>query len=766
MILGPFLALALAIGLGAQGERQPISEEDATALSITTSGSGSSRTVRVQISDTLTASEHDLPLPGVTHLRVPRGVVRLSCTRADQWCHDLTVDLSDGPRHVEVRVRPGLAVSGRLVDEAHRPATDRLRLQAQTFGPTRLSGKSETTETIRQTIDLQDGRFSTKLPAGRLDLRLAVPGFAPAYLWSLRAKGPRLDVGAVRLARGSSITGLVLDGPTGAPIAAATVAVTPLADHASQIDSERHRARTLDARTGQTGFFQLVGVRPGRYRIDVNAATRPRQDYGAVEVEDDSETHLGEIILRPPVRAGVQVIPVKDPVEGSWTVELAPLDARGREERLKERTDDQGRTTFEDLPAQSYRLRVSSSDGSRLVSRDEDFTETRDITVNVPLARVRGRVTLGDEPVPAGVVLESGNNDRCTLRSDASGAFEGWIRRPEKPFLLATVTAATPPINRTIDVTDIDPTADVIDLELEIPVTRVTGLVSDGEQPSPDVEVVARSSHMDITYGRTDRHGRFRLDGLGFGRHSLWASRGGSLTSTPETVELSSSTPAVEIQLLLPKGRGIEGRVISADGEPVAGADLLIQPLGAGDPERTVRTSVDGRFEVLAPSNTSRAHVQVQAPSDVLWSGCVELPAKEPLTITLPPLPGTEVRLRIPPDGTDNAPSVPTTAARPVLLSRSGGLVELQHAASWLRRLTGTFRAEMVTDSSGEGFLSYRFPGFAASDYAVAWSTEPWHALASRACAVGAPSGLTWAYGPPGGSVVLTLPDPPSRRQR
>src|SRR5262249_36137142 len=115
----------------------------------------------------------------------------------------------------------------------------------------------------------------------------------------------------------------------------------------------------------------------------------------------------------------------------------------------------------------------------------------------------------------------------------------------------------------------------------------IEGIVRDGGSgaPAPGVTVEARSEQTStvgtigvgwepgagVVRASTDTQGRFRLEGLAPGLHTLTA-RGRAMAAQRRGVAVGR-----RIELYLFPGGGVEGTVSGPDGKPVAGAAVLVE---------------------------------------------------------------------------------------------------------------------------------------------------------------------------------------------
>ena len=77
----------------------------------------------------------------------------------------------------------------------------------------------------------------------------------------------------------------------------------------------------------------------------------------------------------------------------------------------------------------------------------------------------------------------------------------------------------------------------------------------------------------------TDRDGRYRFEGLALGRYSVSVQKTGyastSPTNPPPVVVIDTDRPATELVIPLPRGAVIAGRVLDANGQPLADARVM-----------------------------------------------------------------------------------------------------------------------------------------------------------------------------------------------
>ncbi len=126
--------------------------------------------------------------------------------------------------------------------------------------------------------------------------------------------------------------------------------------------------------------------------------------------------------------------------------------------------------------------------------------------------------------------------------------------------------------------------------------------------------------------------GAFRLVGLPAGTYELQASAGTGQNVRPAkaTVEVQPGKPIRGIEIRMPSGRVLHGRVVDSDGRAVPYADLSTY---GEDPRPPVTADRDGGFRIVAMSGY-KVRLHVTSPGYRLWHGDFTV-TEEPVTITL-----------------------------------------------------------------------------------------------------------------------------------
>jgi hypothetical protein len=261
-----------------------------------------------------------------------------------------------------------------------------------------------------------------------------------------------------------------------------------------------------------------------------------------------------------------------------------------------------------------------------------------------PGGSVAGKLVNSETQSPAaGIkVVVSGGRERYETTSDASGQFKqgGLPKGKASVFVEDTALVASGP--NTCEITP-DETA-----ELTIPLVKggtVKGVVVDGETGDPIAGVTASASPQGNESGglarkslaATAADGSFVIEGVGDGGYQVYASDG-KRASKPTIVEARAgeTIDGVVVTFNRPKPKGVEGRVLGAQGAPIEDAYLMFGGVNGqtfperGQPMRGGRFSLDGMYGANA-GYTVRA-LTLEGSTDPIP---IPSAAEVPVTMTL-----------------------------------------------------------------------------------------------------------------------------------
>jgi hypothetical protein len=357
----------------------------------------------------------------------PGGVFNV-VARAPGYAPAITPDVAVDPRtaaRVDLVLRPGARVVGRLLDANDRPVSGRLL-------PSDLAGQPVPyllLDALRAEA-AADGRFAIEdVPPGEHVFRAKAPRHAEARVEATVGANARVvDLGDVRLEVGHAIRGRVRT-KAGAPIADAVVRAHP---------RESRHETGVEARSEADGSFVLAGVTPTVVIVTAEAA-----GFGPQEKTAEPDGEPLELVLLPAgSMRGLIVDDRSRPVE---SFRVTAQSARGGSLGVYmpltvEDSSGDGRFTLPDVPPGAYSLSISAPD---LVSTDvPDVKVAEGQAVDVGTVRmstggiVRGSVVDEQGAAVAGASVSAAPSRRAMnarrggfqatepTESDGSGAFE------------------------------------------------------------------------------------------------------------------------------------------------------------------------------------------------------------------------------------------------------------------------------------------------------------------------------------------------------
>ncbi len=360
---------------------------------------------------------------------------------------DLTV-AKDGsaPAAVEIRMRSGASVEGRVLDAAGKPVeTALVRLAKEEDGDD--WGRQWRLRQARPTQTDRDGRFRVEnVETGRMSVQIEHARYRSASVTGVETAEGRAASVEVRLEAGLALRGNVV-GPNGRPFGGARVEVTFHGEVPPGGDPY-FRPRD-DLVTDGGGNFLVEGLYPGLYTLEASA--KGVAPSGPVEVEAGAPAltlRLGQAYLitgTVKTRDGVALSNVR--------VHAERVDGEDRERVESVNTNRDGRFEIHDLPGGNYEILAEAGWGfgsSRPNLRPKRIPDVPAGTQNLAIEveeglRVAGRVTLIDgTPVAEGWASvnsrgEGGGNTNGPILEgafDLSGVAPGkadlWINVPDQ----------------------------------------------------------------------------------------------------------------------------------------------------------------------------------------------------------------------------------------------------------------------------------------------------------------------------------------------
>jgi hypothetical protein len=471
------------------------------------------------------------------------------------------------------------------------------------------------------------GTVRCELPAAAVDLRLRARGHRTLHFWDLRlAAGETRDLGSLALEAGASLVGWVEAPARGFAYPDVEVHLRP---QGATADTRTMGRLGLSIHPDGRGFFELFGLDPGAYQLEVRHPDYAAWRRGPIPVAAGAETAVGTVRLSPPVRLQVVIDPPRHPRGTPWEVQLSERSAPGRSATVASGpAGEEGRWGSPPLAPGDYQVTVGDGKGSRW--HFEEVTvgeEASTLVIPLPVARVEGTVRLGGEPLAA--TLHFGGKhgaDRVIAKSDESGRFHALL--PERPRWTVDVVEESLGIETRFPAVEpaTTPEPGRYRVRLEVPGTALEGTVVDTQDRPVEEAVVSATatgralgegSHTQLT---TDEEGRFRVRGFPPGPVQLEAEGrvDGRLASSEVTpVTIDEELPVTGLTLVLRLDLEITGQVVGPQGLGVPGAQVVPLPNGAGGIAgaiREVATDPSGAFRLRLPADIGELLLSVYPP--------------------------------------------------------------------------------------------------------------------------------------------------------
>lgn len=564
--------------------------------------------------------EFPFEAPGPRELRVPSDTAwQVELHSEGYWSEPQALPSGNRPEEVRLRLFPLGRMRGKLVrpDAGALPALVTVGVQSTANQP----GKGDA---LDATIDcpVREERLDCAIPAGRVDLRLRAEGFTPIYLWDLTLPARESkDLGTLRLQKGASVVGWVQD-EDGKPASGVRIELAPaqVGNSLSIVVSRELERMQLEAKSNEKGFFQLTGVSPGRYVLTASKEGFAPVRVQPVDVRPDLEAEVIEKLrLARPVVLEVTVDPPFEPYGKPWEIELLRRSSPSERpaDRIAGKISREGTWKSPGIPPGTYELGILGDLGARWHSESLEIEPGEPpLHVEIPVLRIEGTVSLGDEPFPATVWLfREGRSLR--FDTDMDGSFEGLL--PEEGTWGVELKSAEEGWRISLDPVEIKvpPGKKLAEVNLEVPDTLLAGEVVDASgRPVPGASVRFFSGPRKSSDDRTNENGEFETLGLPPGPLVVSATAD-FLESDDVLVQLAEGQENPRLRLVLRGSRVVEGRVVSRTGA-VPGARVMVWPALGNSRISEHVTGPDGSFSLEVWGESALLNVLVLAPGHAL----------------------------------------------------------------------------------------------------------------------------------------------------
>ena len=524
-------------------------------------------------------------------------------------------------------------------EKVEAPPAVELRFQPSTEGDS-----EQPSGTV--TCPLKAQRLLCKLPVGTFDLRFLAQSFAPIHAWSIEILPRQItELGRLRLTPGGSIIGWVEAPHRGFDFAAVELELVPVRAAATAGDTWKRMPRLArNTPVDRQGFFQLVGLKPGRYVLWARHPGYAPTRIDDLSVRASEELELDPFALSEGASLSVEVAPATNPFSKPWTLRLTGFSAEaGRAEKVAETSlDTEGRWQIDGLTPGAYQIQIGDEQGGRWrVDELELFPGDNFQRLTIPYVRLEGRLLLDDQPVVgASVRIEQHRgNTRISVKSREEGKFYAFLLRDaEWNIKVSHATEGIEAFFGRVRVPEKRKGQRWATKDFEIPNTRLFG-----EVVSSEGDPVADPVSLDLHSGSHGSHVQklletqtFEIRGLPEGETFLQARYDPSRTdrqgsSAPTTIELHEDSASGPVRLVVEDSHALAGLVVAPSGEGVVGAQVvaLPEPVGAKLSFARIPTAVsdvEGVFEVSVPAHTRSVQLTIFPPGFAVTQQRVSLP--------------------------------------------------------------------------------------------------------------------------------------------
>ncbi len=309
------------------------------------------------------------------------------------------------------------------------------------------------------------------------------------------------------------------------------------------------------------------------------------------------------------------------------------------------------------MPVGKYLIRVTSGGSRPYFSQELEIQDAESFwPIELPLVEVKGRILLGDEPLPDALLIFGGatGSESTELTADKDGRFAGSL--PRDGMWRVDVSAQTPRVERSLRKVEVKRRRGGAPAEVEIrlPNLVLSGTVADDQGRPPAKAIVQYRAHdvsEDIISILVRDDGKFEFAGLSPGSGTVRAE-----TETAESdafaITLIEDLDHPSVNLVVRERQRIKGIVVGSNGPAIRASVGIREAGGWLDRNAGADTGVDGRFEVSLPREVHVAHVYAASPGSAFHLGRYQVSSEADLDLRLS-AEGGAVELHYAPDKWD-----------------------------------------------------------------------------------------------------------------
>jgi hypothetical protein len=569
-----------------------------------------------------------------------------------------------------------------------------------------------------------DGTYTiTGLAPGAYTVVAESPGDGPALATpiTVTAGNTTGSTNLVLAATGATVSGVVTDTDTGAPIPGATITTSTLNGADGPIT------------TAADGSFSLGGLSTGTVQLGIDSPDNTHlATTMSVSVTSGQDT-TADVTLDPAgtVMATIEAAGTGTPLANQVVTVVGPSPGSSTEpeQAQEEDTDASGQVDVTGLSAGNYDVQLPGSDSL------QGFTiaagaRSANITLSAPVGTLSGQVAdaTGTGASGVSVSLYDSSGQVATTQTDTNGAYS-FTTTNAGPYDIEAYGAAVGALGATG--VDAPPGQTNVAPMLQAGTASLTVTVANGQGPVSGATVSLTQSPAGATVagigGTTDSTGSLILDNLTPGSYQLVVSDDNDAASAQAVTLAPGSNTQAE---MLGPGGTITGTVTDSTTAPIAGASLIAENQASGSIFST-DTDSSGAFNItgLPPGTYTLSGTNPgDAPTQV--SGVTVSSGGSTTVNPVLPTTGSTLSVTLSPGAGGNLPG-----ATAVLESANGTPLESEQLGPSVTATDAATTASFNPLTPGTYTLVVNAPGTATASEPVSVGSG------TTAVTVGAPNG-------------------------
>jgi protocatechuate 3,4-dioxygenase beta subunit len=504
---------------------------------------------------------------------------------AQSYKGGIDVKLEETVENVVIKQLPAGGIRGRVLDTAGKPIENAIiaqknPLQSTLFGDINLGQRKSLAKTD------SEGAFEIgSLPDGSFSLQARHEHYCPKEQKVIVKKGEITEGVEFQLVQGGVISGVVLAKVDLRPVEGAQVKAmkgTP---------SMLVREGVAEAKTDATGLFDLIGLEPDTYSVNVTAP-----DFAEKTIEGLALTEnqgIADLIIE--LSQGGSIVGTVRDLSGT-PLPKRMIVAVGPGGQKLGQTDELGKYAFVNMKEGVYvtscvevtpGMQMTASRADTYFVKVENDKETRqDIVVGGP-RKIYGKVTLKGDPQSGLMIMAQTSQKAMTVtrtqkqasdQTDEDGNYEIDNLQPGEYRLIALRIASAMP--RPLFETNVTVAAKDLEKDIELPEGGLSGKVVDAETRRPiegaqvsaqeikggdaETAMMAKLGLSGLGGETTDAEGKYTLSTLEDGEYAVVASKDG-YASLGLSAEVRNSRGPSDLDFSLSKGETLTGEVEGSD---------------------------------------------------------------------------------------------------------------------------------------------------------------------------------------------------------